>query len=155
MKKTSLYNQHIELKAKMVDFGGFNMPIQYEGISYEHLNVRSNVGMFDVSHMGEFFVDGDESLEFLNYVCSNNIKKIEINKAQYNCLINENGGIIDDLIVYRCDEKEYMLVVNAANIEKDWNWLSFQIKNFNCNLHNESENIGLISVQGPKSLEVN
>ena len=87
-------------------------------------------------------------------MCSNNIKKIEINKAQYNCLINENGGIIDDLIVYRCDEKEYMLVVNATNIEKDWNWLSSQIKKFSCNLHNESENIGLISVQGPKSLEL-
>ena len=151
MKKTSLYNQHIELKAKMVDFGGFNMPIQYEGISYEHLNVRSNVGMFDVSHMGEFFVDGDDSLEFLNYVCSNNIKKIEINKAQYNCLINKNGGIIDDLIIYRTDEKEYMLVVNAANIEKDWNWLNHQIKKFNCNISNKSDNVGLISVQGPNS----
>ena len=154
MKKTFLYNEHLKLNAKMVDFGGFNMPIQYEGISYEHINVRTNVGIFDVSHMGEFFVDGYESLEFLNYVCSNNIKNIEINKAQYNCLINENGGIIDDLIVYRCDEKEYMLVVNAANIEKDWNWLNSQIKKFNCNIYNESDNIGLISVQGPKSLEL-
>ena len=114
MKKTSLFEKHIELNAKMVDFGGFNMPIQYSGISDEHINVRNNVGIFDVSHMGEFFVSGKEALQFLNHVCSNNIEKIEINKAQYNCFTNENGGIIDDLIVYRCDENEYMLVVNAS-----------------------------------------
>ena len=97
MKKTSLFEKHIELNAKMVDFGGFNMPIQYSGISDEHINVRNNVGIFDVSHMGEFFVSGKEALQFLNHICSNNIEKIEINKAQYNCFTNENGGIIDDL----------------------------------------------------------
>ncbi len=121
MKKTILFNEHINLNAKMVDFGGFNMPIQYQGISIEHINVRNNVGIFDVSHMGEFFVKGEESLEFLDYVCSNNIKKIEVNKAQYNCLINNAGGIIDDLIIYKLGEKEFMLVVNAANIQKDGN----------------------------------
>ncbi|MEC8175452.1 MAG: glycine cleavage system aminomethyltransferase GcvT [Bacteroidota bacterium] len=154
MKKTSLFEKHVELNAKMVDFGGFNMPIQYSGISYEHINVRNNVGIFDVSHMGEFFVSGKEALQFLNHVCSNNIEKIEINKAQYNCFTNENGGIIDDLIVYRCNENEYMLVVNASNIDKDWNWLNRYIKKYDCSIINESENIGLISVQGPKSLQL-
>lgn len=154
MKKTSLFEKHIELNAKMVDFGGFNMPIQYSGISDEHINVRNNVGIFDVSHMGEFFVSGKEALKFLNHVCSNNIEKIEINKAQYNCFTNENGGIIDDLIVYRCDENEYMLVVNASNIDKDWNWLNRYINKYDCSIINESDNIGLISVQGPKSLQL-
>ena len=154
MKKTSLFEKHIELNAKMVDFGGFNMPIQYSGISDEHINVRNNVGIFDVSHMGEFFVSGKEALQFLNHVCSNNIGKIEINKAQYNCFTNENGGIIDDLIVYRCDENEYMLVVNASNIDKDWNWLNRYINKYDCSIINESDNIGLISVQGPKSLQI-
>lgn len=154
MKKTSLFEKHIELNAKMVDFGGFNMPIQYSGISDEHINVRNNVGIFDVSHMGEFFVSGKEALQFLNHICSNNIEKIEINKAQYNCFTNENGGIIDDLIVYRCDENEYMLVVNASNIDKDWNWLNRYINKYDCSIINESDNIGLISVQGPKSLQL-
>lgn len=154
MKKTSLFEKHIELNAKMVDFGGFNMPIQYSGISEEHINVRNNVGIFDVSHMGEFFVSGKEALKFLNHVCSNNIEKIEINKAQYNCFTNENGGIIDDLIVYRCDENKYMLVVNASNIDKDWNWLNRYINKYDCSIINESDNIGLISVQGPKSLQL-
>ena len=154
MKKTSLFEKHIELNAKMVDFGGFNMPIQYSGISDEHINVRNNVGIFDVSHMGEFFVSGKEALQFLNHVCSNNIEKIEINKAQYNCFTNEKGGIIDDLIVYRCDENEYMLVVNASNIDKDWNWLNRFINKYDCSIIDESENIGLISVQGPKSLQL-
>ena len=154
MRKTKLYSEHIQLNAKMVDFGGFNMPIQYSGISTEHLNVRNNVGIFDVSHMGEFYVSGNDALGFLNYVCSNNIHKIKIYKAQYNCLINENGGIIDDLIIYRTNEKDYMLVVNAANIEKDWNWLNQQIKKFNCNISNKSDTIGLISVQGPNSLKL-
>lgn len=154
MRKTKLYSEHIQLNAKMVDFGGFNMPIQYTGISTEHLNVRNNVGIFDVSHMGEFYVSGNDALGFLNYVCSNNIHKIKIYKAQYNCLINENGGIIDDLIIYRTNEKDYMLVVNAANIEKDWNWLNQQIKKFNCNISNKSDSIGLISVQGPNSLKL-
>ena len=99
MKKTPLYNQHLQLEAKMVDFGGFNMPIQYKGISIEHQCVRKDVGIFDVSHMGEFFVQGNESTSFLNYICSNNINKIEIQKAQYNCFTNNHGGIIDDLIV--------------------------------------------------------
>ena len=154
MKKTPLYNQHVQLDAKMVDFGGFNMPIQYKGISIEHQCVRKDVGIFDVSHMGEFFVQGNESTSFLNYICSNDINKIEIQKAQYNCFINNHGGIVDDLIVYRIEEKKYMLVVNAANIEKDWKWIKKNIQNFDCKIINSSADIGLISVQGPESLNL-
>ena len=154
MKKTPLYNQHVQLEAKMVDFGGFNMPIQYKGISIEHQCVRKDVGIFDVSHMGEFFVQGNESTSFLNYICSNDINKIEIQKAQYNCFINNHGGIVDDLIVYRIEEKKYMLVVNAANIEKDWKWIKKNIQNFDCKIINSSADIGLISVQGPESLNL-
>ena len=154
MKKTPLYNQHVQLDAKMVDFGGFNMPIQYKGISIEHQCVRNDVGIFDVSHMGEFFVQGNESTSFLNYICSNDINKIEIQKAQYNCFINNHGGIVDDLIVYRVEEKKYMLVVNAANIEKDWKWIKKNIQNFDCKIINSSADIGLISVQGPESLNL-
>jgi len=154
MKKTPLYNQHVQLEAKMVDFGGFNMPIQYKGISIEHQCVRNDVGIFDVSHMGEFFVQGNESTSFLNYICSNDINKIEIQKAQYNCFINNHGGIVDDLIIYRIDEKKYMLVVNAANIEKDWKWIKKNIQNFDCKIINSSADIGLISVQGPESLNL-
>lgn len=154
MKKTPLYNQHVQLDAKMVDFGGFNMPIQYRGISIEHQCVRNDVGIFDVSHMGEFFVQGNESTSFLNFICSNDINKIEIQKAQYNCFINNHGGIVDDLIVYRIEEKKYMLVVNAANIEKDWKWIKKNIQNFDCKIINSSADIGLISVQGPESLNL-
>lgn len=154
MKKTPLYNQHVQLDAKMVDFGGFNMPIQYRGISIEHQCVRNDVGIFDVSHMGEFFVQGNESTSFLNFICSNDINKIEIQKAQYNCFVNNHGGIVDDLIVYRIEEKKYMLVVNAANIEKDWKWIKKNIQNFDCKIINSSADIGLISVQGPESLNL-
>ena len=151
MKKTTLYNKHINLNAKMVDFGGFNMPIQYSGISIEHNAVRKDVGIFDVSHMGEFIIDGNDSLNFLEHVCSNNISKIEIERAQYNCFVNPNGGIIDDLIVYRIDITKFMLVVNAANIQKDWMWLNTNLKGFDCTITDVSDKIGLISVQGPKS----
>ena len=139
MKKTALYNQHINLGAKMVDFGGFNMPIQYSGISIEHNAVRNDVGIFDVSHMGEFILDGNDSLNFLEYVCSNDISKIEIERAQYNCFVNPNGGIVDDLIVYRIDVNKFMLVVNAANIQKDWMWLNTHLKGFNCTLTDLSD----------------
>ena len=154
MKKTPLFNQHVAHGAKMVNFGGFNMPIQYKGISIEHQCVRDNVGIFDVSHMGEFYVEGNEAKDFLNYICSNDILKIEVNRAQYNCFINNNGGIVDDLIVYRIEEKKYMLVVNAANIEKDWKWVQKNLKKYDCTIKNLSDEIGLISVQGPNSLNL-
>ena len=152
MKKTALYNQHILLNAKMVDFGGFNMPIQYSGISVEHNTVRNDVGVFDVCHMGEFIVVGKQSLNFLEYVCSNNISKIGTERAQYNCFVNQNGGIVDDLIIYKISTDKFMLVVNAANIHKDWMWLNMNLKGFNCTLTDVSDSTGLISVQGPKSL---
>ena len=154
MKKTPLFNQHVKYGAKMVNFGGFNMPIQYKGISIEHKCVRDNVGIFDVSHMGEFCIEGNEAKDFLNFICSNDILKIEVNRAQYNCFINNDGGIVDDLIVYRIEEKKYMLVVNAANIEKDWQWVQKNLKNYDCTVKNLSDEIGLISVQGPNSLNL-
>ena len=135
----------------MVDFAGFKMPIQYQGITTEHLNVRNQVGIFDVSHMGEFKIFGKDSTKFLNYICSNNIEKISIGKAQYNLLMNPSGGIIDDLIVYRTAISEYMLVVNAANISKDYDWIKKNINCFECEIKNISDEIGLISVQGPNS----
>ncbi len=138
----------------MVDFAGFKMPIQYAGITVEHLNVRSNVGIFDVSHMGEFIISGPESTHFLNYICSNNIENIKIGKAQYNLLINHNGGIIDDLIVYKTSNYEYMLVVNAANTKKDYDWIKMNINGFKCEINDKSEDLGLISVQGPNSIKV-
>ncbi len=152
MKKTALYNQHLNLNAKMVVFGGFNMPIKYSGISVEHNAVRNDVGIFDISHMGEFIVDGNQSLNFLEHVCSNDISKIDVEKAQYNCFVNPNGGIVDDLIVYRIDINKFMLVVNAANIRKDLIWLKKNLKTFNCTLKDVSNSTGLISVQGPKSI---
>ena len=154
MKKTPLYNEHISLNAKMVDFGGYIMPIQYKGISIEHNCVRNDVGIFDVSHMGEFIVEGKESLIFLENICSNDIGKINVGNAQYNCFTNHNGGIVDDLIVYRLNDNKYMLVVNAANINKDWDWIKENHKNYNCVLKNISDNTGLISVQGPKSIDL-
>ena len=135
----------------MVDFAGFKMPIQYQGITTEHLNVRNQVGIFDVSHMGEFKIFGKDSTKFLNYICSNNIEKISIGKAQYNLLMNPSGGIIDDLIVYRTAISEYMLVVNAANISKDYDWIKKNINSFECEIKNISDEMGLISVQGPNS----
>lgn len=138
----------------MVDFAGFKMPIQYSGITAEHLNVRHNVGIFDVSHMGEFIISGPESTQFLNYICSNKIENIKIGKAQYNLFINHNGGIIDDLIVYRISNSEYMLVVNAANIKKDYNWIKKNINKFKCEVNDKSDDIGLISIQGPNSTQV-
>ena len=152
MKNTVLITQHLNLNAKMVDFGGFNMPIQYSGISIEHNAVRNDVGIFDVSHMGEFIVDGIQSLNFLDYICSNDISSIEIGRAQYNCFVNPSGGIVDDLIVYRTDVNKFMLVVNAANIQKDWMWLNANLKRFDCTITDVSESTGLISIQGPKSL---
>ena len=154
MKKTALYNIHVGLNAKITPFGGYLMPIQYSSVKKEHLTVRNNLGVFDVSHMGEFFISGDNAINLLQYICSNDISKIKIGKAQYNYFPNHKGGIIDDLIVYRLEENKFMLVVNASNIDKDWNWLNRYINKYDCSIIDESENIGLISVQGPKSLQL-
>ena len=154
MKKTSLYEKHIENNAKMVPFAGFIMPVQYEGVNVEHLCVRNGVGIFDVSHMGEFFINGKNSLQMLNYLCTNNIEKLDIGKAQYNCMTNERGGIIDDLIIYKIDNNEYMLVVNASNIDKDWKWINHHNKKFKNKISNKSDETSLIAVQGPKSFNL-
>tara|TARA_B100000780_G_C21125675_1_gene456679 strand:+ start:1588 stop:2673 length:1086 start_codon:yes stop_codon:yes gene_type:complete len=154
MKKTSLYNKHLELGAKIIPFSGFLMPVQYEGVNAEHLHVRKSVGLFDVSHMGEFFLKGDKATDLLKLICTNDISKIDNEKAQYSCLTDENGGIIDDLIIYKFNAKEFMLVVNAGNIEKDWNWIKMHNKNFGNILENRSENMSLLALQGPGSYEL-
>ncbi|WP_443944749.1 glycine cleavage system aminomethyltransferase GcvT [Pedobacter sp. AW1-32] len=152
MKNTALTEKHIALGAKMVPFAGYNMPVQYEGINVEHATVRNSVGVFDVSHMGEFILKGENALDLIQRVTSNDASKLYDGKVQYSCLPNENGGIVDDLLVYRLDEKTYMLVVNASNIEKDWNW----IQKFNSSaveMHNISDQTSLLAIQGPKAAD--
>lgn len=148
MKKTALYNQHIALGAKMVPFAGYEMPVQYAGINQEHDTVRNAVGVFDVSHMGEFILKGEKALDLIQRACSNDASVLTSGKVQYTCLPNQNGGIVDDLLVYKIDEITYMLVVNASNIEKDWDW----IENLNTDhvlMKNISEQTSLLAVQGP------
>ena len=155
MKNTALTKIHEALGAKMVPFAGYNMPVSYEGVNAEHETVRKGVGVFDVSHMGEFLVSGDNALDLLQWICSNDISKINVGGAQYNCFPNDKGGIVDDLIVYRIKENQYMLVVNASNIDKDWAWIEQQneLKGFNADLRNISEGHSLLAIQGPKAVE--
>lgn len=150
MKNVALNDVHIGLGAKMVPFAGFNMPVQYSGINVEHETVRKDVGVFDVSHMGEFILKGEGALDLIQRVSSNDASKLFDGKIQYSCLPNEKGGIVDDLLVYRIDEKTYMLVVNASNIDKDWDWIS----NYNSGdveMKNISHQTSLLAVQGPKA----
>ncbi len=154
MKNTPFTQKHIALGAKMAEFAGYNMPISYTGINDEHAAVRKNAGMFDVSHMGEFMLKGENALDLIQRVTTNDVAKISDGQAQYNCLPNAQGGIVDDLIVY-CIEKDktYMLVVNASNIEKDWNWISsFNTKGVE--MHNISEKTCLLAIQGPKATKI-
>jgi aminomethyltransferase len=157
MKDTPLTETHIALGAKMAEFAGYNMPISYAGIKEEHHAVRKNVGVFDVSHMGEFIVKGKQALDLVQWVTSNDASKLVPGQAQYSCLPNESGGIVDDLLVYRlfddmCAEGEqaFMLVVNASNMEKDWNWIS-QHNKFDTRLINISDQTGLLAIQGPNA----
>ena len=150
MKNTSLHDTHQALGAKIVPFAGFNMPVQYAGVSTEHQTVREGVGVFDVSHMGEFFVKGPHALDLLQKVTSNNVAKLKVGKAQYSCLPNATGGIVDDLLVYRLQEEEYLLVVNASNIEKDWKWIESQ-NTVGALLENLSDAYSLLAIQGPKA----
>jgi aminomethyltransferase len=143
MKNTALHKIHEKLGAKMVPFAGYNMPVQYQGVNAEHLNVRENVGVFDVSHMGEFYISGPNALPLLQYICSNDISKISIGKAQYNYFPNEIGGIVDDLIVYRLEETSYLLVVNASNILKDWEWIRKHNTLFGAKLEDRSAETAL------------
>jgi len=150
IKQTALSQQHIALKAKMVDFAGYTMPLSYKSAKNEHLTVRTKCGMFDVSHMGEFLVEGDEAVELIQYTTSNNAKKLQPGQVQYSCLPTENGGIIDDLLVYCLNEKLYLLVVNAANIKKDFDWIN-QHNRFNANVKDVSDKWSLIAVQGTQA----
>jgi aminomethyltransferase len=153
MKSTPFTNLHISLGAKMHEFAGYNMPIEYSGILDEHFVVRSKVGVFDVSHMGEFWVKGKQALPFLQKMTSNDVSALPIGKAQYTCFPNGKGGIVDDLLVYHVEPEKYMLVVNAANIEKDWAWC-VQNNSEGAELENSSEKMGQLAVQGPKAQKV-
>src|SRR5438067_10582902 len=152
MKNTALTDVHIKAGAKMVPFAGYNMPVQYVGINAEHKTVRKAVGVFDVSHMGEFILKGDNALDLIQKVTSNDASKLYDGKVQYSCLPNEDGGIVDDLLVYRIDNKTYMLVVNASNIEKDWKWIS-GYNTFGVDMKDISDRTSLLAVQGPKAAE--
>lgn len=153
MKNTPFTEKHLALGAKMAEFAGYNMPISYSGINEEHHTVRNNAGVFDVSHMGEFILKGENALDLIQRVTTNDASKLTDGKAQYSCMPNNEGGIVDDLLVY-CIEtnKSYMLVVNASNIEKDWNWISSH-NTRNVEMHNISDKTGLLAVQGPKATE--
>jgi aminomethyltransferase len=153
MKNIALNDIHVALGAKMVPFAGYNMPVQYEGVTAEHITVRDAVGVFDVSHMGEFLVEGENAQALIQKITSNDVSKLEIGDAQYSCFPNEDNGIVDDLICYRIKENTYLLVVNASNIEKDWNWVSKYNEGFNANLKDVSEEYSLLAIQGPKAVE--
>ena len=148
-----LNDTHVGLGAKMVPFAGFNMPVLYTNLIEEHVCVRNNVGVFDVSHMGEFLLKGEKALDLIQYVCSNDASKLTDGKVQYSCLPNATGGIVDDLLVYRVNAHEYYLVVNASNIEKDWNWISSH-NTFGVEMTNRSDDYSLFAVQGPNALPV-
>ncbi|MCT4137366.1 glycine cleavage system aminomethyltransferase GcvT [Elizabethkingia anophelis] len=153
MKRTALFDKHVSLGAKIVPFAGFEMPVQYSGVTEEHFAVREKAGMFDVSHMGQFFIEGPGSKELLQKVTTNNVDALEDGKAQYSCLPNENGGIVDDLIVYKIADEKYFVVVNASNIDKDWNHIS-KYNTFGAKMTNASDDMSLIAIQGPKATEI-
>jgi len=152
MKSTALTNKHIALKAKIVPFAGYNMPVSYSGLNEEHNAVRNSVGVFDVSHMGEFILKGSDALNLIQKVTSNDASVLTTGKAQYSSLPNNTGGLVDDLIVYKIDDQTYMLVVNASNIEKDWNWIKAH-DTWNVDMKNISDDTSLLAVQGPNALK--
>lgn len=152
MKVTAFNKLHIQAGAKMVEFAGFEMPIEYSGIRDEHMTVRNSVGVFDVSHMGEFWIKGQNALELVNKITSNDPAILSPGQAQYSCLPNGKGGIVDDLLVYFFGPEKYMLVVNAANIEKDWTWIVSQ-NDVDAELENASDSISQLAIQGPKAIE--
>ncbi len=153
MKKTALFDIHKKLEAKIVPFAGFEMPVEYVGISKEHIQVRESVGVFDVSHMGEFWVKGPKALDFIQKVTSNDASTLTIGNAQYSCFPNGKGGIVDDLLVYKYEDNKYMLVVNAANIDKDWEWCNAN-NTMDAELENASDKISQLAIQGPNAIKV-
>jgi len=152
MKDTALSAIHAALGAKMVPFAGYNMPVSYQGINLEHQTVREKVGVFDVSHMGEFFITGPNALSLIQRVCSNDASKLEDGEAQYSCFPNEDGGVVDDLIVYRIAAEKWLLVVNASNIDKDWAWINSH-NTMGASLENSSDHYSLLAIQGPKAIQ--
>ncbi|HOJ07660.1 MAG: glycine cleavage system aminomethyltransferase GcvT [Ignavibacteriota bacterium] len=151
MKRTTFYNIHKKLGAKLVEFAGFEMPIQYSSIISEHKSVRNSVGVFDVSHMGEVFVKGEKALDFIQHVAINDASKLQTGRVQYSAMCYEDGGIVDDLLIYKIADDEFLLVINASNIEKDFKWMQ-ENNQFGVELRNESDNYSLLAVQGPNSL---
>lgn len=155
LKRTPLYDQHADLDARMVPFAGFSMPVQYPtGIRREHEAVRQAAGLFDVSHMGEFLITGPDAGAFVSWTTSNDPLSLDIGQAQYSVMCHENGGIVDDLLVYRLGEDRFRLVVNAANLDKDWKHLQGQATRFDVHLEDESDRVGLLALQGPLSQEI-
>ncbi len=152
LKKVALDQLHRDLGAKMVPFAGFEMPVRYSSDIQEHMQVRNNIGVFDVSHMGEFILRGDKALDLIQRVTTNDAARLLVGKAQYSCLPNDKGGIVDDLLVYRIEEKEYLLVVNASNIEKDWDWIQ-RHNTKDVEIEDRSSQISLLAVQGPQALQ--
>ncbi len=153
MKKTKFNEIHKKYGAKLVDFAGYEMPVQYNSIIAEHKAVRESVGVFDVSHMGEIIIKGEKALDYVQYITVNNAAKLEVGKVQYSAMCYEDGGIVDDLLVYQIDENEYMLVVNGANKEKDYEWMKDN-NTFDVDIIDESDDYSLLAVQGPNSLKV-
>ena len=153
MKQLVLSDIHKSLGGKMVEFAGYYMPVQYEGVKAEHHTVRNEVGVFDVSHMGEVFVSGEKALDFLQYITTNDVSKLKPGKIQYTCLPNADGGIVDDFLLYMIAENNYLLVVNASNMEKDLAWIN-KHNTFGCTINNQSDNYSLLAVQGPKVIEL-
>jgi aminomethyltransferase len=152
MKQLALNDTHVALGGKMVEFAGYNMPVQYEGVNAEHDTVRNGIGVFDVSHMGEFLLTGPKALDLIQKVTSNDASTLYDGRAQYSCLPNGKGGIVDDLIVYKIADEKYLLVVNASNIEKDWNWISSH-NDMGVEMRNLSDEYSLLAIQGPKAIE--
>ncbi|SKB35584.1 aminomethyltransferase [Salegentibacter holothuriorum] len=152
MKEVALAARHKELNAKMVPFAGYNMPVSYEGVNIEHHNVREKLGVFDVSHMGEFLITGEHALELIQKITTNDASKMVDGKAQYTVMPNETGGIVDDLIIYRINSEKYLLVVNASNIDKDWNWIA-QHNTMDATMRDISDEYSLLAIQGPKAAE--
>ena len=153
MSRTSLFEEHVALKAKLAPFAGFEMPIQYAGVKAEVQAVRENVGVFDVSHMGEFFVEGKDAVAFVDYIMTNDFAGASTGKAVYSPLCREDGTAIDDLIAYKLEDQKVLICVNAANIDKDWNWISSKTEGFDISLTNRSEDYSLLAIQGPKTEE--
>jgi aminomethyltransferase len=154
MKHTALIDEHKKLNARLVEFAGFEMPVEYTGVKEEHMAVRQAAGIFDVSHMGEFWIKGPDAIKVLQRVTTNDVRRLTPGKAQYTCMPNGKGGIIDDLLVYQYEEEKYMLVVNAANIQKDWDWISSHNDWNQAEMDNASDRMSLLAVQGPKAAEI-